>query len=755
MSNLILFTPKHEQVQRANLVDFISLVEESYPQLNDEIEYESYYWPKVGNFTKIGVSSRNKGEENRLHPSIIPFAKAYVAYSKTHNRSRNTNQLYALRAIEAACIEAYGEVDIAKLGVIDFDRAAQAAKDGMGGGAAYQAGAHLKKLHTFLIEKRIIEPFLWKNPIKKPAEITTVGDKAEKRRQEKMPDDNALIALAEIFAQKDEDLSPRDVFTTSTMALMYCAPERGSEPIYLSTDCIHKESMTVERAMECGYTLDELNALVQARNDAGKYQTEQKKVSLTVTDSIELYGLKWFSGKNYGYANKWLPTVMIDTALRAVERLLVLSKEAREFAKMLECSEGFPRHRLCPDVDEDTLLTKDEAVSALGLDVSMMTKKKASTSGNQLLKKHGIERKDYQVCLRDLNSIIRQNLPEGFPYIPFSNGNGMVKVRWSESLYAGLVNNFNCIKSTIYTELTIPTVNTINEDLAPTKKKNRKTGDLATGNLSLFQRWGYGDLSMTSHQLRHMLDTIANVNGMEGEVRAKWAQRSDPKHNRFYDHTTHEEYGEDFIVDQEKQLSIQQQNEKSEVCVQWYVATPRTIQELNTKASLSAHTTEFGMCISSYLSEPCEKYRDCINCNEHVCEKGDDSKCERIRQRLEREEHLLRKDKQALDDGVNGAQQWYRRRSVTVGRCKELINMMNDPNIANGALIKLADVEDISLLDRAMDANGNKRLPKIKNHNRVQYLEVDEFVGGEVVELEAEIEDMLEFGVVDALEDFL
>ncbi|GAJ72843.1 hypothetical protein JCM18904_3697 [Vibrio sp. JCM 18904] len=45
-------------------------------------------------------------------------------------------------------------------------------------------------------------------------------------------------------------------------------------------------------------------------------------------------------------------------------------------------------------------------------------------------------------------------------------------------------------KSTISTELYIPTINTLNEDLAPTKKKNRTTGELATGVRSVFQRWG-------------------------------------------------------------------------------------------------------------------------------------------------------------------------------------------------------------------------------------------------------------------------
>ena len=88
------------------------------------------------------------------------------------------------------------------------------------------------------------------------------------------------------------------------------------------------------------------------------------------------------------------------------------------------------------------------------------------------------------------------------------------------------------------------------------------------------------------------------------------------------------------------------------------------------KASLKSalYTTEFGMCITSYLSEPCTKYRDCINCNEHVCTKGDDGKCERIRLRLKREKKLLEQDKKAVDANVQGAEQWYQRRALTTER---------------------------------------------------------------------------------------
>ncbi len=56
------------------------------------------------------------------------------------------------------------------------------------------------------------------------------------------------------------------------------------------------------------------------------------------------------------------------------------------------------------------------------------------TVARQFLKASDIPIGDYEVCLNDLNIILRKRLPEGFPYVPFKTGNG-VQVKWSEALF--------------------------------------------------------------------------------------------------------------------------------------------------------------------------------------------------------------------------------------------------------------------------------------------------------------------------------
>ena len=737
-SNIVVFTPKSELDHEKNLQDFIEF-SGKLPLLNDKYVPDSNYWAGLGNFTVFGISSKDRKPENVLDTSLLPFAKAYITYENGSVAGRNT-KFQALRAVNASCVETHGFVDVTKLTQGDLDKAADSARKSLSEGAAYQAGRGIANLLKFLIKKKMHSPMIWKSPIRKPAD-DPVGDEADVIRQARMPDEDALMALASIASKDSAQLSQRDIAVTSTMTFLFSAPSRGSEPFYLRSDCLHSEKLSANKALDMGLPREDIELLLSAKKakevdtlidaNGAIVESDKKSERFDWDEKITLVGVKWYSGKGYGHECKWLPTVMIPSVKISVERLNNLSADARDFAKKLEESPDFPRHKLCPDVPEDQLLTVDEVSLAFGMDYRNAKKK---SNRNAFLKARGVTNlEDFSLSLKDINVLVRDRLPKGFPFIPFTKGSG-VEVKWSNSLYAGFKHALSTERAPILTELEIITINTLNEDLAPTKKINKRTGE-PVDVLSLFQRHGFGNLSLTSHQLRHLLDTMAAINGMDGDMRAKWAMRSDPAHNRYYDHTTPEEYCADFHEEQERQVALQEQNSFESSPIKVFVATPRTLQELNTKAGLTAHATDFGICFSSYISEPCGRYRDCINCNEHGCMKGDDAKCERLRKRAQVESKLLKMDEKAVNNGVPGAAQWFERRKLTTERYGELIAMMDDPSIPDGSLIKLASVEPVSLLDRAMDANGKKRLPKIENFQRikakaeVEVISVDELIG--------------------------
>lgn len=691
MSDIINFKPKYEFEHKLNLAEFIELCE-SYPRLppikssQDKYNYNSAYWSGVANFTKLGVNAKKRGCEFELDKSIMPFAKAYFTYQQSHSPTKSKNELKALRVIELAMLRAHGSVDITQVKPTILDNAAQLARENYSPQAAYHCGAELEVMSNFLCENKIVNNFAWKNPVKRGEDtVDKIGEKGKKYRERKLPNEDALIAIAEIFSIGAENLSPRDIFTTSCIALLMAAPARGSELFYLKSDCIEF-----------------------AKDAKGKNQL----------------GLRWFSGKGFGYEVEWVPECMWDVVKEAVERLKKLSAEARAFAKSVEEKTYFLP---CPtDISLNHKLTREQVSLALGLDVYQFEEyvdvngdtflkiglqtKKGQTLSNQILKKYGIARTHYEVTMAELNEIVRNNIKiNGFPHIPFKTGDG-IKVKWSDALFSQMSNAFHSIKGTSTTELWMPTIGTINEDLSTTEKKT-KDGSTMANQLSLFERHNYPSMTVLSHQLRHMLNTMAKIGGMSDTLLTRWSGRADPKQTRIYNHQTPDQLNAKFH-------EITKENNSKLGIAELVLVTPETLQEINADSNITAHVTEFGICIHSYVLNPCEKHRDCVNCEEQVCEKGDDEKLKRLKEKLKYEEMLLTGDQQAMDDGSVNAEIFLNKRLLTIERCKALIDRLEDDSIPDGALIKLA-IDKTSRLDKALDINGKKRLPKLDSSKKI------------------------------------
>lgn len=685
MDNLIYFPSEKIQSPYSEIKRFIDFVKQ-LSELNEDIRFHENYWKGEVNFVKTGISSKDRSPENLLHHSILEFAKAYVKYQRIKSKLKTQDTILSIRAIEQICLDRYGEVDLTKLVIADFDLAAENAKENYKASSAYHVGRHLKILLDFLRQLKILALPDWKSPIKKPSEKSIVLDaESEEHRASKLPDEDAIFALADIFSRKDSELSDRDIFVTSAVSLLLAAPERASELFFLKHNCIHEEEVQTLSKSSLGLIADDSNI-------------------------EKVLGIRWYAQKNYGHDIKYIPSAMIPTVKRAIERLITMSEKPRYLAYLLETSEKFPRHELCPDVADNKLLSCVEVLRAMGFDESLYsTTRNARMAALSFLRVRGIPSEDYVVSLEDLNKILRSRLPKGFPYVPFSTGNG-VRIKWSEALFCCFANQFHRDKQTIYSELWMPHIDTLNEDLSPTKKKLKRKDELSNVQ-SIFQRGGYGDYSMSTHQFRHLLNTIANTNGMDSMLLAKWSGRADMKQNRVYDHTS--------VEDRNFSLIEMQKNEVGTVNTDstftFQIATPRTLQELNTKTTLSMHTTEFGFCTHSYIDEPCLKYRNCLNCTEHVCIKGDDEKKKRLQDRLRKEKILWAKDKEAVSKNVTGAAVWLEMRELTIQRCEQMIALLDDPNIPDGSPLSLPSSEDVTHLDLAYQKAGRKRIPVIEN----------------------------------------
>lgn len=283
--------------------------------------------------------------------------------------------------------------------------------------------------------------------------------------------------------------------------------------------------------------------------------------------------------------------------------------------------------------------------------------------------------------------------PERAPWLSKQKG-----VKFSNALFCMTMNMLHSTKGRSPLVLWAPAVGIYNNDLTP------KDYDSRRNHKSIFHRYGYksksgSHLRLTSHQARHLLNTIANQGGLSQELIAKWSGRADPKQNRVYNHMTEWE-----MVAKAEALdtSLTLFGPKGEISQH----VPVTTQEVNLMERGAMHVSVWGVCSHDFIMSPCEKFRDCLNCEEHVCIKGlsEDSaeRLTRIKLRLGQVEKDFAETEAAIANGFAGADRWYEYQQKTVVRLRQLVEILESPQVPDGAQIKLRDGRDFSHLRRVI-----------------------------------------------------
>lgn len=671
MNKIFDFSSKDKLDSCDNLNRFIEQCKTELTVFGSDLDWKELCWPKAGNFTKLGSHSRAKGEDDKLDEQFIDFAKAYFRYQQGHKPTDTKNELKALKAVEKALLQGNEFASISNISISTLDQAAQLMREHYSKGAAYHGGRELELLAKFITSKRLIEQDIssWKNPIQRKKDEIQTGEKAKERREKKMPSEEALSAMAEIFSNKP--LSPRDVFTSATFAMLMCAPSRITEVLELPVDC----------------------------------EVEQED-----SKGVIRYGWRFYSGKGFGGDIKWIPSEMVAVAKEAINRIKELTSESRKLAAWMEVNQDkFYRHKICPQVSDDKPLSMIEVYQAIGLVYD------SKSSAHIKLSAIGLPSNDGDNTLTSLWKYALTRQPEEFPWLSKKKG-----IKYSNALFCMQRDLLHTQRGTSPFILWRPTNNVFNNDLSPRYS-------LSTNHKSIFDRYGYttktGErLKLASHQARHLLNTIAQRGGLSQLQIAKWSGRAEATQNRTYNHMS--EY-EMVALAEELDTSLTLFGPSGEVAKH----IPVSIQEFNTMEKGAVHVTEFGVCVHDFTMSPCDKYRDCLNCTEQVCIKGEKDKLARIKKRFNEVEKQYLAAQKALDDGLAGADRWFEYHKNTLGRLNELIAILENPDIPEGAQIKLRNEKAFSPLRRAVESKVTKTA--LKDSKEVKMLdELTKMLGG-------------------------
>lgn len=651
MAEVFQFIPKAELDAQANVDEFIRRCRDDLTVFGKDLDWESWSWKGVVSYTKVGVPSRGVKPEQILSRELQPFAKAYIRYQQGHNPTKNIQEIKAIRCVEPALIKVKGVADITQLDVAVLDEAAIVAREQYGS-SGYHAGAHLERLAKFLSNNEMIPSSVsWKNPIPRYEDRNRTGEKGRAKREKKLPSDLQLDYMAEMFAN---DLQgSRDRYTTSLFALGMCAPGRISEFQDLSVDCLHEE----------------------------KDRKNQQRL-----------GLRFYAGKGFGADIKWVSTPFVSIAKEAVARLSLLSFEGRKLAKWYEEHPGeFYRHDRCPPVGEDVPLTAEQICDAMGWIIPSRNKAKWVAFNPSKKWLISIKERKGKVTLSDLNQYVHSQLPPGWPWKNKDRG-----VKYSNCLLCLRKDELHGNRGVSPVFLWAPDNAQFTYDLGPRKTKNHK---------SIWMRHGYvnpdgSTIKITSHQLRHLLNTIAQRGDLGQLDIAMWSGRANIHQNRTYNHMSEYE-----VLDKVKGLPGMAVMMGPLERIKSHM--PVTLKDLDAVGEGMAHVTEFGFCLHDFSMLPCQKHRDCINCTEQVCIKGDDEKLSRLKMQRDEIEMLLKRAESGIAEGYYGADRWYEHHKKTLERINELIKLLESDEVEDGAVIRLRNDQEYSALKREVAARDS------------------------------------------------
>lgn len=650
MSGLALnFTPRAELGTLANLEAFVKLCRES-EVLSAKEQFENNVWTigylkgqnKVHRalFTTLEASLEREPAPWLPHP-FLDFAKATLVY--LHDKRPVTSQcsrIAALRYMEAALRECCKSSRPTAVDEMVLDSAVELAKKHVSIRVAYRIAGQLEYIVEFMRTKGFITlRQRWLHGVKHPQELESrISKEALAARQKKLPSAATLRALGAIFY---EAIDTADVLVSSNAGLMLCAPERINELLRLRRNCLVEGD--------------------------GEYRGK--------------FGLRWSGSKGFDDTVKWLPSEMAPIARQAVENIIKVTTSAQRVAAWYTANPTkLYLHEGAAHLRDIKVLTCEQIGFILWGDETARQPANHWAQITNNLPKQPLGGRHIGFCFEDVESAVLAMLPATFPFMPGAPEllcqNAMAILRTNElhSARATYLCMFSCIDH---------------------KSITSHFGTLHDRS-SIFERFAYVEddgspIELRSHSLRHYLNMLAQTGGMSSTEIAIFSGRKNAKQNRAYDHMTSDEV----------QAPIRQALQGGFMSELEPAYSPG--RELFTRGQFkglrltAAHATDHGWCLHNFASEPCQMYRDCINCEEQECIKGETTKEENLRMLKSETEYLLSQAREALREDEYGADTWVKHQSATLERIDALLSILEDPTVPAGARVRF-DVSNAPLI---------------------------------------------------------
>lgn len=657
--NVIRFKAKAELDAEQNLVRFIENCRTHLTIFGKDNWHENKWNTINGNRTVVVRFSTNLKPSNSYHyeplsEPFLDFAKAYIKNSYTDRPVSNLQRhMEALRVLEEALILANGKADILTLNGTVLERLHEVFHRQLLDSTARNKSGYQMELILDFCRENFIAPSLpeWSNPYGKNKDLTiALDEKGQEYRSEKLPTTEEMMLVAELFS-KAPQLGIEVEYYTAIYALLMTAPSRGSEEAALPLDC-----------------------LVWEKDRAGDNQL----------------GIQWVPAKKGKKGIKWVPTVMQDIVIMAVERLTRIGEPARKAAKFAEENhEQFMVHDGCitpSNFSENAPLSVEQLSAALSINLTSFTSIKTKWLMQLLADNNDV------ITYKTLGRYEYGKFTKKFPKWPYVDKGNKVKV--SEALLLHREHEFHANFNPRGFSFCIPTVNYINDRFAESKAKGERTLWAKHG----FRLESGEPIELTTHRARHWLSTMAESGGMNELTLANWAGRAKVGDNKKYDHRTEDEKSE--------QVAAIMISQDADVLEKIRHRIPVTFKDIGKDLDGSAIVTELGVCEHDYAMSPCQRNGDCETCKELVCIKGFSDSLDLLKTREQEVQSQLNKALYDHEMGAFGADRWVTNHGWRLSHIRTKIRILEDENTPDGTVVRIPEKYDPSPVKEMLREKG-------------------------------------------------
>jgi len=446
---------------------------------------------------------------------------------------------------------------------------------------AHKLGSRLVRLGQFLAARQICRPLYFTLQTPRPRDFNNHTLAGQAARRAKLPSPKALNGLADIY--RELATTPEDRLLAAAIAILVVTGFRAGELLTLPTDC-------------------------------EVYEQHGGRLA---------YGVRYYKEKSKGgqkmLAVRWLTALQAELAQAAVAEIRQLTAPARAQARQLE---AFPDRIVLPGVEPEQRLTLKEACDVIGFR-HFSTVYQWCQSGLP-----------YEVCKGKF--IIRaQDLAD---YLYLQRRQFLWTVDRRDGTYQMLSETL-LIAPHYFMHSDKGNNRLLIEPLVTQQLNDFLKG--RSGTKSAFERLGIleedgSPCAITSHQLRHWLNDLADKGGLPIDVLTRWMGREFPYDTEAYRHA-----GTDERLEWVKR-SIQEKK-MSGVISEVYFELPDSERDAFLAGQIQAvHFTPMGICIHDFAIEPCPYHLNCVRgCPDYLRTRGNQRERHNLMQIREHTQRVL------------------------------------------------------------------------------------------------------------------